>query len=66
MSAPGEPGHLAICHLELVEWARRTEQGDHDVGEDGDNGDGDDDLDVYYHYAVTIYADDEDDDVIVT
>ena len=66
MSAPGEPGHLATFHLELVEWARRTEQGDHDVGEDGDNGDGDDDLDVYYHYAVTNYADDEDDDVIVT
>ena len=66
MSVPGERGHLAICHLELVEWARRTEQGDHDVGEDGDNGDGDDDLDVYYHYAVTNYADDEDDDVIVT
>ena len=66
MSAPGEPGHLAICHLELVEWARRTGQGDHDVGEDGDNGDGDDDLDVYHHYAVTNYADDEDDDVIVT
>ena len=44
MSAPGEPGHLATCHLELVEWARRTEQGGHDAGDDGNNGDGDDDL----------------------
>ena len=44
MSVPGEPGHLAICHLELVEWARRIGQGDHDV-----------DLDV----AVTNDADDD-------
>ena len=64
MSAPGERGHLAICLLGLVELASRIGQGDHDVGEDGDNGDGDDDLDVYYHYAVTKH--DEDDDVIVT
>ena len=66
MSVPGERGHLAICHLELVEWARRTEQGDHNVGEDGNNGDGDDDLGVYYLYAVTNHAGGEDDDMIAT
>ena len=34
MSVPGERGHLAICHLELVEWARRTGQGDDDDDDD--------------------------------
>ena len=52
MSAPGEPGHLAICHLGLVELASRIGQGDHDV-----------DLDVYYLFAVT---NDADDDMIAT
>ena len=45
---PGEPGHLAICHLELVELASRIGQGGHDV-----------DPDVYYLYAVTSDADDD-------
>ena len=44
MSVPGEPGHLAICHLELVELASRIGQGGQDV-----------DLDV----AVTNDADDD-------
>ena len=52
MLAPGEPGHLAICHLELVELASRIGQGDQDV-----------DLDVYFLYAVT---NDADDDMIAT
>ena len=52
MSAPGERGHLAICHLELVELASRIGQGGHDI-----------DLDVYNLYAVT---NDADDDMIAT
>ena len=52
MLAPGEPGHLATFHLELVELASRIGQGGHDV-----------DLDVYCLYAVT---NDADDDMIAT
>ena len=41
MSVPGEPGHLAIYHLELVELASRIGQGGQDV-----------DLDVFFMFLL--------------